>query len=198
MVLLRRLLIPLAVLVVILVGLDRLSLYFAERDVAKRLQADAHTSTRPDVAIHGFPFLTQLIEGTFGSVGIDMHGLDAGSVRISRLTVQVHDAHVSIGDVIGQSSAKIHVKRATAQLLLTYDDIAQVLPAQIRSRAHLARAVVRGVSIAAADTISIATPFGDFPIRLGGLPFGIRLTGAKATDAGLVVDGEARGLVVSS
>ena len=199
MFLLRRLLIPLVVLVGLFVVADRVALHFAERDVAKRLQADAHTSTTPGVSIHGFPFLTQLIAGKFGSVDIDMHGVDAGAVRISRLTVHVHDAHVSISDVIRQTSSQIHVQRATSQLLLTYDDIGRVLPAQIRDRVpNLARAVVRSASVTAADTISLATQFGDIPVRLPGLPFGIHLTGAKATDAGIVVDGEAKGLVVPS
>jgi hypothetical protein len=52
--------------------------------------------------------------------------------------------------------------------------------------------------VTAADTISLGTQFGDIPVRLPGLPFGIHLIGAKATDAGIVVDGEATGLVVPS
>ena len=194
---LRRLIVSAVLLLAVLVVLDRVAVHFAERDVAKRLQADAHTSTTPGVTIHGFPFLTQLVSGTFGRVDIDMHGIDAGSVHISRLTVQVHDAHVSIGDVISQSSSRIHVKRATAQLFLTYDDLARVLPSQIRSRAKIDHALISSASVTGTDTVSLGTRFGDFPVRLTGLPFGIRLTGAKATLAGVTVDGEAAGLVLS-
>jgi len=193
----RRLLVSLVVLVAALLVLDRVGVWAAQRDVAKRLQAEAHTSTAPQVTIHGFPFLTQLVSGTFGHVDIAMHDVQAGDMEISRLTIQVHDAHVSIGDVIRQSNTKIHVKRATAQLLLTYDDIAHALPAQIRSRVpELVRSLVRTASVTAADTISIGTQFGVLPIQLPGLPFGIRLTGAKATQAGIVVDGAAQGLVL--
>jgi hypothetical protein len=186
MLLLRRLLIPLVVLAGLLVVADRVALHYAERDVAKRLQADAHTSTTPGVSIHGFPFLTQLIGGKFGSVDIDMHGIDTGTVRISRLTVHLHDAHVSLGDVLGQTSSQVRVDRATAQLFLTY----QSLPA------HLDHSLIRGVSVSGDDTLVIRTPAGSVPLRLAGLPFGIRLTGAKATNAGIVVDGEANGLTV--
>lgn len=181
-----------------LLVLDRVGVWAAERDVGKRLQTDAHTSTTPSVTIHGFPFLTQLASGSFDDVDINMHGLEAGHVHITRLTVQVHDAHVSMGDVISQRSTRIHVDRATAQLLITYDDIAQFVPAQIRTRTTIVRTLIRTVSIAGADTISLGTQFGDIPLPIPGLPFGIRLTGAKATQAGVVVDGEARGLVVGS
>lgn len=189
-----RVVIVLAVLAVV----DRLALHFAERDVAKRLQADAHTSSTPHVAIHGFPFLTQLISGTFGSVDIDMHGVQASAVHISRLTVQIHDAKVSIADVISQTSSKIHVKRATAQMFMTYDDIAQALPTAIRSRQTVNHSLIQSASVTGPDTISLGTRFGDFPLRLIGLPFAIRLTGAKATETGVVVDGEAQGLTFSS
>lgn len=192
----RRLVISLVVLLAALLVLDRIGVWAAERDVGKRLQADAHTSTTPAVTIHGFPFLTQLVSGSFDDVDIDMHGIDAGHVRISRLTIQVHGAHVSIGDVLRQSRSRIHVDRATAQLLITYDDIARILPAQIRDRTTVVRTLIRSVSITGADTVSLATQFGDIPLPLPGLPFGIRLTGAKATDTGVVVDGEARDLLV--
>ena len=198
MVLVRRVVVPLVVLAAVFVGVDRLALHFAEQDVAKRLQATAHTSTRPDVTINGFPFLTQLFKGTFGDIDINMHGLDAGSIHVSRLNVQVHDAHVSIGDVISQTSSAIHVKSATAQMLLTYADMAQVLPAQVRSRAHLDHSTIKTASVKGGDTVLLGTDFGSFPLRLSGLPFDIRLTGARATNAGVLVDGEAAGLTLHS
>lgn len=196
MLLVRRLVIPLVVLAAVFVGVDRLSLHYAEQDVAKRLQAAAHTSTRPAVTVKGFPFLTQLFKGTFDDIDINMHGVDAGLIHVSRLSIQVHDAKVSIGDVISQTSSAIHVKRATAQMLLTYADIAHVLPAQVRSRAHLDHSTIKSASVKDGDTVLLGTDFGSFPLRLSGLPFSIRLTGAKATDAGVMVDGEAQGLLV--
>jgi hypothetical protein len=193
----RRIVIRVVIAIALLVVLDRLALHFAERDVAKRLQADAHTSSTPHVTIHNFPFLTQLISGTFADVDIDMHGVQASAVHISRLTIQIHDAHVSIGDVITQSSSKIHVKHATAQMVMAYDDIAQALPAAIRSRETVNHSLIQSASVTGPQTISLRTRFGDFPLQLRGLPFAIRLTGAKATETGVVVDGEAQGLVIN-
>ena len=194
---LRRIVIRVVIAIALLVVVDRLALHFAERDVAKRLQADAHTSSTPHVTIHNFPFLTQLISGTFANVDIDMHGVQASAVHISRLTIQIHDAKVSIADVITQSSSKIHVKRATAQLLMTYDDIAQALPAAIRSRQAVNHSLIQSASVTGPQTISLGTRFGDFPLQLRGLPFAIRLTGAKATETGVVIDGEAQGLTIN-
>lgn len=193
----RKIVIRIVIALAILVVVDRVALHFAEREVAKRLQADGHTSTTPHVTIHNFPFLTQLISGTFADVDVDMHGVQASAVHISRLTIQIHDAHVSIADVITQSNSKVHVKHATAELFLTYDDLARALPEAIRSRQTVNHSLIESASVTGPQTISLGTRFGDFPIQLRGLPFAIRLTGAKATETGVTIDGEATGLTLS-
>jgi hypothetical protein len=194
----RRLVVSLLVLVALLVVADRVTLWAAQRDVAERLQADAHLRSTPAVSIHGFPFLTQLISGNYDDVDVDLHGLDADGLRLSRLSVQVHGAHVSLADVISQTRSRIRVDRANAQLLVTYAD----LDAFARSRtgfapsASLTRATVHGVSVAGGDEIVLHTSLGSVPITIAGLPFGIRLTSAKATQAGVVVSGVAAGLAL--
>lgn len=178
----KRLVISLLVLVALLVAADRVGLWAAQHDVAKRLQADAHLKTTPKVEIHGFPFLTQLLGGDYHSVDIRMTGLVSGGLRIDSLTVHLHDAHVSIGDVLSQDRSRIRVDQATAHLLLRLAD--------------LPRSGVTSVSVSGADTLVAHTKAGNFPITLTGLPFGIRLTSAKLTQSGVEVTGEASELVL--
>ena len=196
----RKLLVSLLILVALLAALDRLALWGAEHDVAERLQADAHLKTAPSVQIHGFPFLTQLIGGDYDDVDITMHGLPAGSMRIDRLAVHLQGAHVSIGDVISQDRSRIHVDHASARLLLTYADLGDYVRAHVgvAPPVALTRSVVTGVAIPAVDTVLLKTSAGDLAVKLAGLPFGIRLTSAKTTQAGVEVTGTANGLTIRS
>jgi hypothetical protein len=194
----RRAVVTLLVLVALLAVLDRVALWAAEHDVAERLQADAQLRTTPDVSIHGYPFLTQLIGGDYDDVDVDMHGLDSNGLRISRLSVHVHGAHVSLGDVLGQDRSPVHVDRATARLVLTYADLDAFVRRQAGAVAphRLDRSVVRGASVAGNDRIVLRTSYGDVPITVADLPFGIRLTSAETTQSGIDVTGGAAGLLL--
>jgi hypothetical protein len=181
---LKRLVVSLLTLAVLLVVADRVGLWAAQHDVAKRLQADAHLQATPKVEIHGFPFLTQLIGGDYHSVDIRMSDLHSGGLRITTLSVHLRNAHVSIGDVISQDRSRIRVDQATAHLLLRLAD--------------LPHSDVTSVSVSGGDTLVAHTKVGDFPLELTGLPFAIRLTSATITRAGIEVTGKANGLVVRS
>jgi hypothetical protein len=193
----RRFGVSLLVFVALLVVADRVALSAAQHDVAKRLQADAHLHSAPRVEIHGFPFLTQLFGGDYHDVDIRMTGLDAGGLRIDTLSVHLQGAHVSIGDVLSQDRSRIHVDRATAHLHLTYADIKKLLDRQIGAQAaQFDHSVVTGATVEGGDTVVLQTADVDVPLKLTGLPFGIRLTSAKATQAGVEVAGQANGLVL--
>jgi len=178
----RKLMVSVLTLVALLVVADRVGLWAAQHDVAKRLQADAHLRATPKVEIHGFPFLTQLIGGDYHSVDIHITGLTSGDLRINTLTIHLRGAHVSIGDVLSQDRSRIHVDQATAHLLLRLTD--------------LPRSDVSSVSVSGGDTVVAHTKVGDFPLELTGLPFGIQLTSAKITRAGIEVAGQAKDLIL--
>lgn len=180
----RRLVVSVLVLLALLAVLDRVALSAAQHDVAKRLQADAHLRSTPSVQIHGFPFLTQLIGGDYHDVDVVMRGLDAGSLRVDRLTVHVQGAHVSLGDVVSQDRSRIRIDHASAKLLITYADLGTP------------RGAISGVTVAGGDTIRVTASGATGSVKLTGLPFGIRLTSAKLTQAGIEVTGTANGLVL--
>lgn len=178
----KRLVWSVVLIVALLAVLDRVAFYSAQHDVAQRLQADARLHEAPAVHIHGYPFLTQLVGGEFDDIDVVMHGLDSNGVRIDRLTVHVQGAHVSIGDVISQDRSRIRIDHATADLLIT--------------NAALRNPHLTGVSVAGGDTVVLRTAGGNLPVKLTGLPFGIRLTSAKTTQTGVEVTGLAKGLTL--
>lgn len=178
----RKLVWSAVLIVALLAVLDRVALHSAQHDVAERLQADAHLHEAPAVQIHGYPFLTQLIGGDFDDVDVIVHGLDSNGVRIDRLTVHVRGVHLSIGDVISQDRSRIHIDHATADLLIT--------------NSALRNPNLTGVSVSGGDTLVLHTAAGNLPMKLTGLPFGIRLTSAKTTQTGVDVTGVAKGLTL--
>jgi len=193
----RRGLLSVVVLVALLVVADRVALWAAQHDVAERLQADAHLHSAPHVQIHGFPFLTQAIGGDYHDVDIRLDGLDTAGVRVDQLTVHIAGAHVSLGDVISQDRSRIRVDHASARLLLTYPDIKKVVVRQLGAQAaQFDRSVVTGATVVGGDTVVLQTATVDVPLKLTGLPFGIRLTSAKATQAGVEVAGVANELTL--
>ncbi|MFJ3671932.1 DUF2993 domain-containing protein [Streptomyces sp. NPDC090106] len=85
---LRILLIVVVVLGGLFVIADRVAVYFAEGEVADKLQSREGLASAPDVSIKGFPFLTQVAAGTLDETEIDIKdyeadtGTEGGKIRI--------------------------------------------------------------------------------------------------------------------
>lgn len=125
----RRLLIGALVLLLVLLGLDRLGNYVAEQTAATTIQRSAHLDSEPDVAIGGFPFLTQLAAGRFDEITVTVHGVEVGSggvgVHVARLVVVLHTVRVS------RDLHSVRADSATAAGLITYPDLSRSLDAQV-------------------------------------------------------------------
>src|SRR3954453_23691409 len=119
----RRAVIVVIVILGLLVVADRVALAAAEHVVAGRIQDDQGLSERPDVTIHGFPFLTQALAGRYDEVTLHVQGLRKRTVPVQRLTVDLHGVHVPLGAVISQHLTPVPADHATAKVLLSYDDV---------------------------------------------------------------------------
>jgi hypothetical protein len=209
----RRVL-TLLVIVFGLVVTDRLSEAAAQRDVAARIQASEHLPTRPDVDIHGFPFLTQLVRGRYDDVDVTVRGLHAGPVPIDHVTARLTGAEVPFGDVVRQRVGAVPIERARAEVLLRYDDLNDFVStdhvffeAGRGGRLHVtATAEVAGAEVNAGVDVPVVVSGSVLTVDVGagvqvriplpGLPFHMRLNAAKATADGIVVAGSVDGLVL--
>lgn len=118
----RRVLITLLVLLAVgaavLVVVDRVAAVVAERVIADQVRQEVAkqeiTSAAPEVAVGGFPFLTQVIGGRYESVSIvlrDVQGPAEGrTVRVPELEVRVRGIAASIqtlrsgqGEIVAES-----------------------------------------------------------------------------------------------
>ncbi|PLW67333.1 DUF2993 domain-containing protein [Streptomyces sp. SCUT-3] len=122
----RRLLIVLVVFGVLLVAADRAAVAFAETEVAERAQRSQGLSTAPDVEIHGFPFLTQVVGKNLEKVTAVVDGAEAGTqdgtLRIERITTELHD--VRLKDNYSSAVAAT----ATGTALISYADLGEAAP----------------------------------------------------------------------
>jgi DUF2993 family protein len=81
----RRWLITVLVIVVILVGADFATRAVAEQVAATQFQKQGHLSTKPDVTIEGFPFLTQVVTKDISNVKIGISNLQEGPVTFTSI-----------------------------------------------------------------------------------------------------------------
>jgi hypothetical protein len=201
----RRLAIVVLVTLGLLLVVDRVADAAAQRDVAVRIKAAENLSSQPDVDIHGFPFLTQMLGGQYDDVDVTVHGLHAGPLPITRLSAHLVGAKVPFSAVLKQNVGAVPTDRASGELLLSYADLNRFVSTDhVRfsagdgGRLHVtATAGVAGVGVSAAvdvpvvvsgSALTVSAVGGiQVTIPLPGLPFHMRLNTAKATADGVVV-----------
>ena len=194
--------------------LDRLAVVAADRVVAARIQTQENLSTKPSVSIGGFPFLTQAIGGTYDDVTLTVHHFRRSVVAVDTITVELRGVHVPLGSVFSQHLSSVPVDSATARVLLSYADLNNYLrgkgisvePAGGHEVRISGSVTVAGQTVSASGTATIEVQSDSLLLRaanavsvaipLAGLPFGIALRSATATNRGIQVTATAQGLVL--
>jgi hypothetical protein len=136
----RRLIWVLVVLLVLLVGADRVGVALASHAIAAKLRTSAALTTEPSVSIHGVPFLTQAFSGRYDDVQLVALDLTRGGVRLAKLQVSLHGVRLPLSDAISGQVSSVPVEGITAQAVVSYADIA--------SRGNIA-----GLSVQAAGSL---------------------------------------------
>ena len=125
----RRLLIGLVILLLVLLGLDRLGNYVAEQAAASTLKSSQDLAHKPSVDIGGFPFLTQLAAGDFDEITITAKDLPVGDsthqLEISSLRVVLHHLTVS------GNFKSVHAQTATATATVSFAELGRTLGLEV-------------------------------------------------------------------
>lgn len=122
---LRRVGLVLAILLVLLVALDRGGLWAAEHQAASKLASSDVLASEPDVDIEGFPFLTQVAAGRFDTVRV--HSSD-GSIKGPKGPVDLSGLHVTLHDLKPRDTFKhFDIERAAGHATLSYQDLNKLL-----------------------------------------------------------------------
>ncbi|MEV0282229.1 DUF2993 domain-containing protein [Streptomyces sp. NPDC050610] len=118
---LRILLVIVVVLGILFVAADRVAVYFAENEAAKKIKSSQNLSETPDVSIKGFPFLTQVADSKLDEVDIDLDGVSASagghSIRVTKLKASLHDVKIN------SSFSSATADNATGSAHISYEDL---------------------------------------------------------------------------
>ena len=120
----RRLIGFVVTVLIILVVLDRVAWFAAERGVGATIKSSQHLSTTPGVSIKGFPLLTQALRGRYTEIDTTLQSLTVqNGVTISSLDVHLRGVHVPLHDLVNQQVTAAPVDDARAVGTVTFADL---------------------------------------------------------------------------
>jgi len=119
----RRLVVALIVVLGLAFAADRVALVLVQRQIADQVQQQEHLDRRPTVAMHGFPFLTQVASGRYDGGVVVLQNLP-GRLRVQRLTVQLADVRLPPRDLLAGSAVAVPVKEVRGEARVAYADLA--------------------------------------------------------------------------
>jgi hypothetical protein len=175
-----RLLIVVVILVGLAVAADRIAVGAAERIAGDSIESSQNLSSRPDVVIHGFPFLTQFASATYDDVDVTAHDL-ALSGSGSTLNVASLALHLSHVTTTGSTNFEtVAARSATADARVTFDDLARTLgvhvlssdgPDRLKTSVTVTVAgqtITGGISAAVSASSEDGLTFSDIRVDAGG------------------------------
>jgi hypothetical protein len=132
----RRLLIFLVIVAVLLFGADRLAHSVAQSQIAGKIQDTENLSRRPDVTVHGFPFLTQALSGHYQQIDGDVSDLTVDDgLTVDQLHVELRGVRVSAGDLLSGAVVEAPVDSAVATATVGFSSLSTVAKNKIASKA---------------------------------------------------------------
>jgi hypothetical protein len=110
----------LAVVLGVLVVVDRVGVHIADDRVAGQIATRGGLSGTPQVDITGFPFLTQALSGRYRDVRIHLTAAELGQPAGTRADVSLKGVHVPLSDALSGSVQQIPVDRIDGTATLSY------------------------------------------------------------------------------
>ncbi|MFD6990229.1 DUF2993 domain-containing protein [Streptomyces sp. NPDC059943] len=116
-----RLTLTAAVCAAFLLPADRLAAMYAQDRAADQVQRSLGLATRPDVDIHGFPFLTQVAAGKLDRVDVAVPDVAADRVSLAEVRATAEDVRI-VGDLPTSVRGAV-VGSVDGDVLLSFDDL---------------------------------------------------------------------------
>lgn len=118
-------------LLLLLLGVDRIAESTAEKQLVTVVEDEAASyDTQADdvsVSLSGFPFLTQVISGTFTGATINMDGVTFGDTKAISADVDLNDVTVPRDVLFGEAPHDIVAETANATVVIHPDEIAEIV-----------------------------------------------------------------------
>ncbi|MER5440541.1 DUF2993 domain-containing protein [Streptomyces sp. NPDC002790] len=133
---LRILLIFVVVIGALFVAADRIAVHFAESKAADKIRTSEGLGQTPDVSINGFPFLTQVADGTLDDVELGIQDFEAKSGKSDDAGIRIADLKAEMHGVKFDSSySSATAASATGTARIDYAELLKAIkkqgPAQV-------------------------------------------------------------------
>lgn len=124
---LAKLLFALVVCVGFLVLADRCAVMYAEKKAQRALQDELHLAAAPQVDIHGFPFLTQVLDKRLKRVDVTVPHVAADRVSLTKVQASARDITLT-GDLPSDIRSAV-IGDLDGRVTLSFDDMNRELTA---------------------------------------------------------------------
>ncbi|MFI0736384.1 DUF2993 domain-containing protein [Streptomyces sp. NPDC021225] len=145
----RKVVIGLLLGAALLVLVDRCAVLYAEQRAEQTLQRKLGLAAAPEVNIHGFPFLTQVLGKRLDGVDVTLRDVPADQVSLAKIRAEATDIRL-FGDlplpVDGARAAQVD-----GDVLLSFDDLERDIGAS-----HVRFSALDGNSVRAAGELPVA------------------------------------------
>jgi hypothetical protein len=126
---------------------------WTESWLAGEAQRALRLDTRPDVDLHGFPFVLEFMDGVFDRAELELEGIRQGDLVLERLTVEGRRVHFSRRAVFGDAgTGTVRAEEATGRVEVT-DEAAN---AYLEANDVPLQVTFAGPAVRAAGTIAVA------------------------------------------
>ncbi|WP_425831242.1 DUF2993 domain-containing protein [Streptomyces fractus] len=204
---LRILLIFVVVVGGLFVAADRVAVHFAEGKAADKIRTSEGLGQTPDVSINGFPFLTQVADGTLDDVELGIQDFEAKGGKSDSAGIRIADLKAELHGVKFDSSySSATADSATGTARIDYDELLKAVkkegPAQV---APGVTAWIDGLAYAGDHkvkvTVAVKTPLGTVrptvrsTVDVSGGKLSAHADSLPNVDAFNLADGPLRGVI---
>ncbi|WP_067459622.1 LmeA family phospholipid-binding protein [Actinomadura macra] len=116
-----------------LIAADRLGVRVAQNEIGKQVAAQYSLQERPDVTIHGIPFLTQAVGGEYDHIDVKIGDWTDQGITVTDVRVDMRGVKAPLSDVTSGDAANVTARTATASAIVPYDAIQKRAPKQVKS-----------------------------------------------------------------
>ncbi|MYV96128.1 DUF2993 domain-containing protein, partial [Streptomyces sp. SID1034] len=100
---------------------------YAEKKAQQELQSELHLEAAPEVDIHGFPFLTQVLDKRLQRVDVTVPHVPADRISLAKVQAGAQDIRLT-GDLPSDISGAV-IGRLNGEITLSFDDMNRELAA---------------------------------------------------------------------
>ncbi len=122
---LRGVAISAALVVGVLLAVDRFGVRYAEDRVAAQLQEELELTTTPEVDITGFPVLDQALAGRYDDVRLRLDAADLGDLTDLDVTIRLRGLQITLAELQSEEVEPIPVRQVDGEVLVPFDTVAE-------------------------------------------------------------------------